>query len=587
MIYECDRNESSQQRDDTISEIKTENLLEEKDIYDFSNYSLNLMWINERRNIHQKYIAPESSMKQLKEWILVLGKEQFMQLWYDSHLIDSTSLEETRDFLLKGVSKDHPLPKIVFRDVRKLKEVQEHPHAFSDKLPVRFRSDLLRVIAAYRSLMDHENEYFVYADLDIKPISEEEIFDEKTKKKLKKFSIVMARDYAYDIENSFQITGQNHNLLQAMKKVLIDASIEQAEACYELISTKHVSWDSSFLSEQAVYHHYKTMFYYFYELQEWGKLVDKLNPKSAVTALEVSQLNEAMKHYSFRFDPKEKVLSNKFYFDELHGAMKKFNGIVFPTKKVKRNVSRWGGSSKRPDEYISVKKYSQSLTEALKHPEEFDNVFLHLAVKNNFIESVQQIIDGLDDELDDEFSAQAVAEAFSSKSTSYNGEQLSAFSLAVQEGRREIIEMLMESLSDHSYLIRHLVHTLEESSFLKKYEEEITDERVDFLKWFMQKISHDEVLLASFSESLLKKNHSKTNFFENSIRKNHLSIVQAIADRFQPYVALFSKFMFSPQDLEKKKFFGTQGEMRIFLHEKFLKKNTVCKEDQEEDQESR
>jgi len=200
-------------------------------------YTINLMWINRKLNENQQYIYPASNENELSKlflrhifkWALV-NKNSTVHLWFDSMLTPAAAVKNTH-LLIKNYLQAHPdVAPIILRDVRELPYVMANPEVFSDKTPIFFRVDLLRVIAQVHDITTGVTPYFVYSDLDIDPLSREEIFDEETLHKLQTFGIVMAYHPIWQgFENSFSIVS-NHNaqLLEAMTYTLIDLNIQRA-----------------------------------------------------------------------------------------------------------------------------------------------------------------------------------------------------------------------------------------------------------------------------------------------------------------------------------------------------------------------
>ena len=200
-------------------------------------YTVNLMWINRKFDPNQQYIYPACSEEQLMKkllqpvykWALVT-QGGVIQLWFDSLLTPKKAVQKTVQ-LLQGYVAEHPeLAPILFRDVRELPIVQQHPIIFSDKLPIFFRVDLLRVIAQVHDVSTGVTPYFVYADLDIKPLSREELFDEEAMQNLKTFGLVLAYCPKFaGFENNFQMLScHNKKMLEAMNYLLIELNIQRA-----------------------------------------------------------------------------------------------------------------------------------------------------------------------------------------------------------------------------------------------------------------------------------------------------------------------------------------------------------------------
>lgn len=121
---------------------------------------------------------------------------------------------------------------ITLKDVRDLALVKAEPEVFSEKLPVYFRSDLLRIAASLDWVKKcNEKCFFVYTDFNVAPISKAEIFDDTTQTKLEKFGTVFQQKHEdITIENSFHIIGNNNqNLIKALQLAIVDVNVNRAK----------------------------------------------------------------------------------------------------------------------------------------------------------------------------------------------------------------------------------------------------------------------------------------------------------------------------------------------------------------------
>lgn len=243
-------------------------------------YSINLMWINKCLLEGQEFICPpeQPCVPRMLEWAKEnQDQDAVVNFWFDSEKTSADAVKKTRALIDKESCKS--IAPIVLRDVRELPEVKENTIVFSDqRVPVYYRADLLRAIAGHNILSQEEADYFVYADLDIAPLSKEELFDQKTKKDLKLYGMVMAAYRGY--ENGFQIISRdNPNLLEAHKVALIDASIAKARNRLDKLNDeelnssnkKRVTNSRAYVSGGDVYGQYSDMFDYFYHLEGCGK----------------------------------------------------------------------------------------------------------------------------------------------------------------------------------------------------------------------------------------------------------------------------------------------------------------------------
>lgn len=201
------------------------------------DYTINLMWINRKLNETQQYIYPASNEKELSKKFLnyifkwaSVNQSSIVYLWFDSALTPPTAIKNTEKLITEYIKKHQEIAPIILRDVRKLPYVKTNPEVFSDKIPIFFRVDLLRVIAQVHDISVGITPYFVYSDIDINPLAQEEIFDKETTQKLQTFGIVMMYHPIWQgFENGFSIVSNNNaHLLKAMTYTLIDLNIQRA-----------------------------------------------------------------------------------------------------------------------------------------------------------------------------------------------------------------------------------------------------------------------------------------------------------------------------------------------------------------------
>lgn len=224
-------------------------------------YSVNLMWINRKLDANQKYIYPASDeaaltkkfLSHIFNWAAVTNGG-IVQLWIDSLLTPADAIKATEKLIQDYADhhKDHA--PIVIRNVRDLPRVQADASVFGSEVPIFFRVDLLRVIAQVHGISTGKTPYFVYSDLDVEPISREQIFDAETLTNLQNFGLVMAYVPLWKgYENSFQIVScQRPDLLKAMEYTLIDLNIARAYSALrnEFYCPEHVPNLQKLLKEQ-------------------------------------------------------------------------------------------------------------------------------------------------------------------------------------------------------------------------------------------------------------------------------------------------------------------------------------------------
>lgn len=233
-------------------------------------YNINLMWINKNLKEEQKGIHPENDtfVATIINWAKC-NRRNTVNVWFDSELTSEKSVQLTQSLLDKHA--DESMARIVLKDIRTLQKVKDNSIVFSDvRMPVYFRADLARAIVLDSMIQDNPDQYSIYSDLDIPPLSKAQLFDLETRKKLKKYGMVMAKsDLHY--ENGFQImSNYKPNLLAAQNTALIDVNIQRA---HNIINRKTpYGGDFNVLAER-VYHSYRPMFEYFYHLEGCGACV--------------------------------------------------------------------------------------------------------------------------------------------------------------------------------------------------------------------------------------------------------------------------------------------------------------------------
>lgn len=197
-------------------------------------YSINLMWINQQRNLTQTDIFPADQSQNYVNTLVDWAKknpDSNVNLWFDGALVSSQAATNTQQEILdqaKRIGVD--ASKFALRDVRGLLAVQNNPEAFGSQIPVYFRVDLLRAIALYELVHRDQKSWAVYADFDLKPMTKQKIFDRRTLTNLNQHGFVMAKQSnKVGFENAFQIFTYNEQLLQATKLMLIDVNLSRAQ----------------------------------------------------------------------------------------------------------------------------------------------------------------------------------------------------------------------------------------------------------------------------------------------------------------------------------------------------------------------
>lgn len=262
------------------------------------NYSINLMWINAKpQDLTNEQVS--TIAKSILGWASQ-NPQKPINFWYDSKMTSIEVINKTK----KTIDPENKLQQLRFRDVRQLKIFQSdqtiqvvtnpkaYPPFYSDDLskdelgykevtfspsvlldervPVYLRVDALKTFISDQILSDGENDYAVYSDLDMPPITEGQLFDSNIKAKLNKFGFVMAegnRDEKGEpinfYENGFFIMdGKDKDFMKAHKQVMIDI----------FLRLMHQKKD---ISCQIVHYLYKTLMAYVWKEKndnpEWMK----------------------------------------------------------------------------------------------------------------------------------------------------------------------------------------------------------------------------------------------------------------------------------------------------------------------------
>jgi hypothetical protein len=264
------------------------------------SYNLNLMWINKELKEEQKGIHPENDtfVETIVNWAKC-NKRSTVNVWFDSELTSEKSVQATQFLLDKHANSS--MGRIVLKDIRTLQKVKDNSVVFSDlRMPVYFRADLARALVLDFMIQNNPDQYSIYSDLDIPPLSKPQLFDLETRKNLKKYGMVLAA-HCFHHENGFQIMS-NHkpNLLAAQNTALIDVNIARA---HNIINHNTAYGGDSTMLAQSVYRSYHSMFEYFYHLEGCGACVmnsDGTSYDKDKHGLEVFGLRRFDKqHYTF------------------------------------------------------------------------------------------------------------------------------------------------------------------------------------------------------------------------------------------------------------------------------------------------
>jgi len=205
-------------------------------------YSINFIWLQKEEQLpeqlylftnHEKMGFDKAFIEPISQWVK-LNPNTTINIWYDEQNTSSESFEKTHNELLKKLENDGIIKnsKIQFRKIEDIHLIENYKYKFSIDFNVYFRVDLARAIILDMLIQTKEVEYAVYADLDMKPLSNRDLFDKRTVELLKE-GIVMAKSLKQEYENGFQIiSGMNPKFLDLHKKIIIDENLDSKAETY-------------------------------------------------------------------------------------------------------------------------------------------------------------------------------------------------------------------------------------------------------------------------------------------------------------------------------------------------------------------
>lgn len=211
------------------------------------HYSINVMWIN-KAHADTNYIYPSRAENNFGKtyfdtifsWA-IKNPDASINIWFDSALTSESAIKTTQEYITQNAPVPDP-SQIVLKDIRSFKKVKQNQAIFSSDIPVYFRADLLRAIAAEEVLSHNQETCFVYCDFDVQPLSKDQLFDRTTLARLNKHHYVMAKENnKLGFENSLQIFTHDQSLLKALKHMVIDANIIRAYSFIDDMNEKNDS----------------------------------------------------------------------------------------------------------------------------------------------------------------------------------------------------------------------------------------------------------------------------------------------------------------------------------------------------------
>jgi hypothetical protein len=261
-------NETQEKEDEYVNKIE-ENEKINNTQFDYDGYHFNL-----ERNIYykdpakKKKIYVDNFLENIKEWSS-LNPSAKTNLWYDSELIEINTLIKTILLFNEHNRTNITQMGLYLRDIRKLKSLDELVNSKYDKsknkflhrfngsnyinpfdkyvlgmliiprvdkkeeekqyLPLYYRADLSRLLILLDEL--DTNMYFLYTDMDVKPLSKEYLFNENVKVNdvpigIDDFGFMLALSDGH-LENGITFVGSKYEMnkkriISEIKKLIIN-----------------------------------------------------------------------------------------------------------------------------------------------------------------------------------------------------------------------------------------------------------------------------------------------------------------------------------------------------------------------------
>lgn len=210
------------------------------------NTTILMLWINKTKQeqaiptpINRTYKAgPLSYTQKIDPFIRLEKWHKKTQcpviFYYDGEV---TSEEGVKDLEIKIHNYEKNGQNIKVKDIREIDLVKENPDCFEPKVPIYFRSDLLKIVCSLDHLKNRpKNSVVVYTDFSVKPIQsfpyfnllgKKFLFDKKTIHDLKTIGFIagkMAFCNAY--ENGFHMMSNcQDKMIEALKIALVKPGI--------------------------------------------------------------------------------------------------------------------------------------------------------------------------------------------------------------------------------------------------------------------------------------------------------------------------------------------------------------------------
>ena len=177
--------------------------------------SINFVWIfKEKQTSHDSFIFPAKIIRPLNkansanetiqtfekiaQW-RELNPSTTINIWYDSNLVNSYSVNNTKNKL-----NELKINNINLIDINQKELLKQ-------ELPIYFRADIARVLASLTT--DNTDNIFIYFDFSIDPIKISDLYEkDNILEKLEEFGMIMGQTEHTTYENSFFIIGSNNKV---------------------------------------------------------------------------------------------------------------------------------------------------------------------------------------------------------------------------------------------------------------------------------------------------------------------------------------------------------------------------------------
>lgn len=212
-------------------------------------------WKIERKKMKK---IRKSFMYGLMEWAEANPGAQ-INLWYDSALVTERARQNTLE-MLDAISTSKKV-NLQLRDIRRLPNIPpEIRKSLHPGTHVYYRVDILKALIA-DFMMSLSTDYCVISDVDVKPMTRDALFDQRTINFLSSKGYVCHRVKKVDFENSFFIFNSQHPTVQKTHRRFLIEHMEE-----HIHSLRHKEFEPSDLSRNQI--HVDDIFYAYGPFEE-------------------------------------------------------------------------------------------------------------------------------------------------------------------------------------------------------------------------------------------------------------------------------------------------------------------------------